>query len=131
MTTESEQALENKLIAQLEILGFEQVHIKDEKDLIENLKNQLEKHNKTTFSDQEFKQVLNKLARGNIFERAKILRDKVDYTREDGTTRCLELIDQIWCSPHKIVQDVCENGMINPCSGEEEAWYVSVIRWSR
>ena len=34
MTTESEQTLENKLIAQLETLGFEQVHIKDEEALV-------------------------------------------------------------------------------------------------
>ena len=33
MTTESEQTLENKLVAQLETLGFEQVHIKDEDGL--------------------------------------------------------------------------------------------------
>ena len=73
MTTESEQTLEDKLVAQLETLGFEQVHIKDEEALVSNLKRQLEKHNKTNLSNKEFKQVLNKLARGNIFEKAKIL----------------------------------------------------------
>ena len=87
MTTESEQTLENKLVAQLETLGFEYVQINDEKDLIGNLKGQLEKHNKIRLSDQEFKQVLNKLARGNIFEKAKILRDKVDYTKDNGRYR--------------------------------------------
>lgn len=112
MTTESEQTLENKLIAQLETLGFEQVFIKDEKDLVENLKRQLEKHNKTTLSDQEFKQVLNKLARGNIFEKAKILRDKVDYTKEDGTIGYIELIDQIhWCkNEYQVTHQVTMHG---------------------
>jgi type I restriction enzyme, R subunit len=98
MATQSEQQLENNLIDQLQKLGFERVRIDDEAALIANLKSQLEKHNKTALSDAEFKQVLNKLARGNIFEKAKILRDKVDFTRDDGTTGYIELIDQIhWC----------------------------------
>ena len=98
MTTESEQTLENKLVAQLETLGFEYVHINDEKALVDNLKIQLEKHNKTSLSDGEFKQVLNKLGRGNIFGKAKILRDKADYNKDDGDTGYIELIDQIkWC----------------------------------
>ena len=39
--------------------------------LLQNLKRQLEKHNKTRLSDKEFNQVLIKIARGNIFEKAK------------------------------------------------------------
>lgn len=98
MNTQTEQQLENALIAQLETLGWEKVVIPDEDALIANLKTQLEKHNKTSFSDAEFKQILNKIARGNIFEKAKILRDKVDYTNDDGTTGYIELINQIhWC----------------------------------
>ncbi|SFL43497.1 type I restriction endonuclease subunit R [Shimia haliotis] len=98
MTTQTEQQLENALIAQLETLGWDRVTIKDETDLIANLKQQLEAHNGVTLSEAEFKQVLNKLARGNLFEKAKILRDKVDFTRDDGTTGYLELINQVqWC----------------------------------
>ena len=98
MTTQTEQQLENELIAQLEKMGWDRVTITDEAALVANLKTQLEKHNKTSFSDGEFKQVLNKLSRGNIFEKAKILRHKIDYTRDDGTTGYVELIDQIhWC----------------------------------
>ena len=112
MATESEQALENKLIAQLQTLGFESVQIQDELALVANLKKQLEKHNQTQFSDQEFKQVLNKLARGNIFEKAKILRDKVDYTKEDGTTGYIELIDQVhWCkNEYQVTHQVTMQG---------------------
>lgn len=98
MSTQSEQQLENALITQLETLGWDRVTIKNEADLVTNLKRQLELHNKTSLSDTEFKQVLNKLARGNIFEKAKILRDKVDFTRDDGTTGYIELINQRqWC----------------------------------
>ena len=95
MPTQSEQALENHLIQQLEILGFDRVRIENETDLIANLKHQLEKHNKIRLSDSEFNQVLNKLNRGNIFERAKILRDKVDYIKDDGKVNHIELVDQI------------------------------------
>ncbi len=95
---ETEQTLENQLISQLETLGFDKVAIPDEAALITNLKAQLERHNKTLLSEGEFRQILNKLAKGNIFEKAKILRDKVDYIRDDGTTGYIELINQIqWC----------------------------------
>lgn len=98
MATQSEQQLEDNLIAQLETLGFEPVRIDDEAALLVNLRAQLEKHNGVTLSEAEFKQVLNQLAKGNIFEKAKILRDKVDYIRDDGTTGYIELINQIqWC----------------------------------
>lgn len=47
---------------------------------------------------QYFCIVLNKLSKGNIFERAKILRDKVDYTKDNGDTGYLELINLVhWC----------------------------------
>lgn len=112
MTTQSEQQLENNLINQLQKLGFERVRIDDEAALIANLKSQLEKHNNTTLSEAEFRQVLNKIARGNIFEKAKILRDKVDFTRDDGTTGYIELIDQIhWCkNQYQVTHQVTMTG---------------------
>lgn len=112
MTTQSEQQLENNLVAQLEALGFEKVRIDNEDALVANLKQQLEKHNQINLSEGEFKQVLNKLARGNIFEKAKILRDKVDYLREDGTTGYLELINQIsWCkNEYQVTHQVTMEG---------------------
>ena len=112
MTTESEQTLENNLIAQLQTLGFEKVRIDNEDALVLNLKRQLEKHNKVKLPEGEFKQVLNKLARGNIFEKAKILRDKIDYTQDDGNTGYLELIDQIkWCkNEYQVTHQVTMQG---------------------
>ena len=112
MTTQSEQALETNLIAQLETLGFEKVTIEDEAALLINLKRQLEKHNKVLLSDYEFRQVLNKLARGNLFEKAKILRDKVDFIRDDGTTGYIELINQVqWCkNQYQVTHQVTMTG---------------------
>jgi len=92
---QSEQQLENKLIKQLTDLGYESVTIPDEKALESNLKSQLEKHNKTTFSAKEFEKILNHLGKGNIFERAKTLRDKMQLTRDDWSTSYIEFFDSI------------------------------------
>jgi type I restriction enzyme R subunit len=98
MTTQPEQILENNLITQLEKLGYKRAIVRDENDLLSNIKSQLEKHNKTTFSENEFKQILNFINKGNVFERAKILRDRVPYTKDNGETTTIELINQIhWC----------------------------------
>src|SRR5690554_4564670 len=98
MTSQPEHILELNLIAQLEKLGYEKAVIKDESDLLINLKSQLEKHNKIELSQNEFKQILNFINKGNIFERAKILRDRVPYTNAQGETKTIELINQIhWC----------------------------------
>ncbi len=55
MTTQPEQILENNLVAQLQKLGYKSVVIKDENDLLANLKLQLEIHIKTKLSDNDFK----------------------------------------------------------------------------
>jgi len=45
MAAQSEQALENLLIKQLESLEYERVSVMSENELLANLKRQLEKHN--------------------------------------------------------------------------------------
>jgi len=73
MAKQSEQILEEQLVNQLQKLGYSLVQIQDEKQLIANLKQQLEKHNKIIFSSTEFEKVLNILAKGSVFEKAKTL----------------------------------------------------------
>lgn len=68
---QSEALLENNLISQLVSQGYDRVFIETETDLLSNLKRQLEKHNKVTFSDNEFSKILNHLNKGNVYERAK------------------------------------------------------------
>ena len=98
MATQSEQALENQLIKQLESLEYERVAVVSENDLLANLKRQLEKHNKTTFSEIEFKRITNHLNKGNVFDKAKILRDKFVLVRDDGTNNYIEFLDtEHWC----------------------------------
>jgi type I restriction enzyme, R subunit len=98
MTTQPEYILEENLVTQLQDLGYQKVIIQDERDLIDNLQTQLQKHNKCTYSQKEFKQILNDLSKGTIFDKAKILRDKISYTKDDGTVGYVELINQLhWC----------------------------------
>lgn len=84
MTKQAEVILENNLITQLTGLGYTPVKVQDGQALVSNLKTQLEVFNKTSFSDKEFDAILNHLAKGNVFEKAKTLRDRFSFTREDG-----------------------------------------------
>jgi len=112
MTTQPEQILENNLVDQLEKLGYKKVFIRDENELLANLKGQLEKHNKVTLSDNDFKQILNFINKGNVFERAKVLRDRVPYTNAKGETKTVELINQIhWCqNEFQVTQQITMEG---------------------
>lgn len=112
MTTQAEQALEDNLIQQLHGLGYQKVSIKDESDLLSNLKMQLEKHNRCQLSEEEFKQILLQLNKGNVFEKAKILRGKMSYTTDDGNTAYIELINQVhWCqNQFQVTQQVSMEG---------------------
>jgi type I restriction enzyme R subunit len=86
MSHQSEAQLENNLIKQLRDLGYASVQILDGNVLVSNLKTQLEVFNQTTFTSKEFDAVLNHLAKGNVFEKAKTLRDYYNLTKEDGTS---------------------------------------------
>ncbi len=99
MTSQSEQILELNLINQLSANGYENVVIKDEKDLLVNLKKQLEKHNNKKFSDADFKQILNHLSKSNnIFEKALLLRDKFAFKNDNNELVYVEFINMdFWC----------------------------------
>lgn len=98
MTHQSEQQLENELIAQLGYLGFERVKIIDKQALEDNLKVQLEKFNKTEFSDLEFTKIRNHLNKGDRFQKAKTLRDRFALTRDDESTFFIRFFNtNQWC----------------------------------
>ena len=54
----------------------------------------MEAFNGVQLSENEFKHVLNHLNKGNVFDRAKILRDRMTITRDNGKTLYLSFIDQ-------------------------------------
>nr|WP_315215296.1 type I restriction endonuclease subunit R [uncultured Flavobacterium sp.] len=86
MSHQSEAVLENNLIKQLRGLGYASVQIQDGGALVSNLQSQLEVFNETTFTAKEFDAIINHLAKGNVFEKAKTLRDRFQLTKEDGTS---------------------------------------------
>ena len=112
MTKQPEQLLENNLVSQLRDLGYQYVEIKDEADLLTNFQEQLEKHNKTKFTHNEFFQILNQLGKGNIFEKAKTLREKIPVTDSEGQVRHIELINKThWCqNQFQVTQQVTMDG---------------------
>ncbi|MBK7094129.1 MAG: type I restriction endonuclease subunit R [Saprospiraceae bacterium] len=98
MSKQPELILEEQLVDQLQKLSYELVLIRDEKELIANLKRQLEKHNSIIFSDKEFEKVLNILSKGSVFEKAKTLRAKQHIVRDNGDNLYFEFIStEYWC----------------------------------
>ena len=98
MTHQPEQILEDILVEQLQKLGYAYLVINDEKDLLVNLKAQLEKHNNITFTAKEFDRVLNILSKGSVFEKAKTLREKQHIVKDNGESLYFEFIEQEnWC----------------------------------
>ncbi|MBX9808638.1 MAG: HsdR family type I site-specific deoxyribonuclease, partial [Flavobacteriaceae bacterium] len=98
MAKQPEQILEEQLVAQLQNMGYGLVTIVDEKDLLTNLKSQLEKHNKKEFSPKEFERVLNILSKGSVFEKAKTLRERQHIVKDNGEDLYFEFINaEHWC----------------------------------
>ena len=113
MTTQPEQVLENNLVSQLIGLGHKSVTIKTEDDLVNNLKTQLEKHNKTTFTASEFNRILTDLSKGNIFDKAKFLREpKYVLQKDNGEKAYIEFINQdFWCqNEFQVTNQITING---------------------
>ncbi len=98
MSKQPELILEEQLVAQLQRLGYELVSINDEKDLLGNLKRQIEKHNNISLSKNEFERILNILSKGSVFEKAKTLREKQHIVRDNGDNLYFEFINsEHWC----------------------------------
>jgi type I restriction enzyme, R subunit len=93
MSVQSEAILENNLIQQLVGLGYQSVRILDGNELLYNLQTQLQSFNKTTFSQKEFNAIINHLAKGNVFDKAKTLKDRYNLSREDGTSFYVRFFD--------------------------------------
>lgn len=96
---QSEAQLEKALIKQLCAQGYEYPTIKDEKELIQNLRVQLEALNKFTFSEAEWKRLFD----GQIANEALSIEDKTTLIQQnhilnllldDGTTKNIKLIDK-------------------------------------
>jgi len=113
LSKQSEQILEEQLVAQLQKLGYKYAFIADEKALLANLKTQLEKHNHLQFSDSEFEKVLNILNKGSVFEKAKILREKKHHIiRDNGDNLYFEFLNvEHWCqNEYQVTNQITQEG---------------------
>ena len=93
MSHQSEAILENNLIKQLVQLGYSSTKVVDGDALVSNLKSQLEVFNNVSYTDKEFDGILNHLAKGNVFEKAKTLRDRFSFTKENGEIAYVRFFD--------------------------------------
>lgn len=109
---QSEAKLESNLVKQLVGLGYASVHIHDSETLLSNLQSQLEAFNKTTFTPKEFDAILNHLAKGNVFDKAKTLRDRFHMAKEDGTSFYVRFFDnEVWSNNiYQITNQVKQEG---------------------
>ena len=106
MSSQSEAALENGLIATLQQMNYEFVHIEEEKNMYANFKKQLEKHNRklleelgrSEFTNSEFEKILIYFEGGTRFEKAKKLRDLYPLETETGERIWIEFLNRTrWC----------------------------------
>ncbi|NMB06442.1 MAG: type I restriction endonuclease subunit R [Bacteroidales bacterium] len=96
---QSEAALEKSLIEQLRMQAYEYLPFTTEKELIQNLREQLEQLNDYAFTDPEWEQFFNnRIANRNydIEDKTTIIQeDHIQLlTRDDGTIKNIYLIDK-------------------------------------
>ena len=96
---QTEEELEEGFIKQLTEQGYKYINIKNENDLIKNLRKQLEKLNNYTFFDTEWENFFNTtIANGNEDIINKTERIQENYiqaiTLENGYTKNIKLIDK-------------------------------------
>ena len=96
---QSEAELEKEFIRLLVELGYERLTIHKEKDLITNLRLQLEKLNNYTFSDSEWERFFTEVlanAKDGIVEKTRLIQE--DYVqvlkRDNGKSKIISLIDK-------------------------------------
>ena len=97
MSYQSEAALEQQFIEQLNKQGYTSVSIPDYDALVENFKTQFAAFNAAKLdhplTSKEWERVFNIMLGKSVFQSAKILRDKFVLEREDGTKVYLSFFD--------------------------------------
>lgn len=96
---QSEAELEQEFIRLLSTLGYEYLNINNEKDLISNLRLQLERLNNFSFLDSEWDRLFNNYIASNnetFIDKTRKFQTNHIYALklDDGTTRNIKLIDK-------------------------------------
>jgi type I restriction enzyme, R subunit len=97
--SKAERDLEEGLIAKLRDLKYEyRPDIRDRATLEENFRRKFERLNRVTLTDAEFKRLLEEIVTPDVFTAARILRERNNFTRDDGTPLNYTLVNiKDWC----------------------------------
>ncbi len=96
---QSEAKLESEFIKQLMAQGYQYAKVKDEADLLANLRTQLETLNETTLSDNEWARLLPMISNEQmtIQDKTEMIQGKgyvLSLTLDNGLTKNIKLIDK-------------------------------------
>jgi hypothetical protein len=94
-----EQDIETALVEKLRALKYtERFDIRDRATLEANFRQKFEALNRVSLTDTEFKRLLEELTIPDVFTAARVLREKNDFTRDDGTPLAYTLVNiRDWC----------------------------------
>ena len=97
---QSEAELERWLIDQLQLQGYEYPRIRNEQELLENLRVQLGKANDTVYSDAEWKKILKEIAGDTL-----TMEDKAAMIQRANTAVVIERDNGINANVHLVHKD--------------------------
>jgi type I restriction enzyme, R subunit len=94
-----ESGIEDEFIAKLCSLKYAyRPDIRDRATLEQNFRRKFETLNRVHLTDGEFQRLLDELVTPDVFTAARILREKNDFTRDDGTPLSYTLVNiRDWC----------------------------------
>ncbi|WP_111559717.1 type I restriction endonuclease subunit R [Paracoccus sediminilitoris] len=97
--SKAERDLEEDLVAKLRDLKYEyRPDIRDRASLEANFRRKFEQLNRVTLTDGEFQRLLDEIVTSDVFTAARTLRERNNFTRDDGTPLNYTLVNiRDWC----------------------------------
>jgi type I restriction enzyme R subunit len=97
--SKAERDLEDDLVAKLRDLKYEyRPDIRDRASLEANFRRKFEQLNRVTLTDVEFQRLLDEIVTPDVFKAARTLRERNNFTRDDGTPLNYTLVNiRDWC----------------------------------
>lgn len=98
-TSKAERDLEEDLLGKLRSLKYEhRPDIRDRAALERNFRSKFESLNRVTLTDGEFQRLLDEIVTPDVFAAARKLRERNNFTRDDGTPLNYTLVNiKDWC----------------------------------
>lgn len=107
-----ENKIEQDFIEKLQDLKYVyRSDIRDKDTLNQNFRKKFEELNHVNLSDAEFARLMDGIINGDVFNSAKILREKNSFTRDDGTPLFYTLVNiKDWCkNSFEVINQLCIN----------------------